>query len=232
MKITSETNVLLETSYTVAENTLNANLVSGKLMATVNADTTATSVATVTYNNVYSLTGALSADRSFEVTFETPATLVKINNSSLVLVNQPLNIEARINETPGEVLIRVNPNEDLKILFSRLPTGEVALNADIYKLVLADVQLVKGVFTGDMTVIDTDIKMRITQKDAQVVVTGENLNVTGSASTGKFNVTMTAPTKASVDFKNEAMVVATGSRSYTMTSENGLIKVLPKMRSA
>ena len=85
-----------------------------------------------------------------------------------------MNIEARINETPGLVVLRVNPSENLLVNFARQPTGEIALVADIYKLVIADIKLAEGALTGDVTIIDTNIKARIAPKDARFVITGEN----------------------------------------------------------
>jgi len=233
VKISSGEKTVLETTVAVSGNTIQANLVSGELVVTLKADPSTTSVATVTYKDLYNLTGQLAAGRVFEVTFETPATLIRLSNSSFVLVNQPLNIEARINENgSGKVILKINPNQDLLINLVRKPSGDITLDADIYKLIVADVQIVKGVLSGDVTIIDTNIKGRIAPNNARFVITGENLNVKGSASTGKFNVTMIAPVAGSVDYKNKTMVVTTTSRTYTMTSENGLIKVLPKMRTA
>ena len=60
VKIASGENTVLETTLAIAGNTFVANLVAGETVLTINADPSTTSVATLTYKNLYNLTGRKS----------------------------------------------------------------------------------------------------------------------------------------------------------------------------
>jgi len=190
-------------------------------------------------NGVSKFSGRYGKDNTIELEF-TLSELRSLNlhafNTNLIATPEMISLKNTKYNALAELvfgrsaLLHVE-YEDLLVYFMGIHNGKMILKIHYQDFVSLESHLEDGNLRSELNVYDYSANSVINKNGSSFSVTGNNVEINGYSTFDSFRAEVVRPETAngSIEYKNEQLEIRSGSRLYTITSDQGLVRITPSM---
>merc|ERR1719402_676874 len=200
--------------------------------AKIAVNPTGTSTLMAVYKNALQFKGQLTNQGLIEVSLKTALVQVFANDKRMSVVCSKYGFKT-IMIFGEHFTFELQPNEDISIHFVGTVNESSELNIHLYNLIEAKSVYQNSVLSTKVVAAGAVIESVIAPGAANISVVDDNVDFAGEMTRTGFNASIKAPVQlaSSVTYDNKQMIVTVPTRTYTIVSKDGLLKITPAMRS-